>query len=155
MPSTERGGDGELTTEGRCLSCDPAFTCWLTLLTLPFYLVLTQILSQAFITLLICVAYDNLICMLVTVVVCWEGEAAVKSASINQDQKVSDFMREIWMLWKLIGYLISQWKRWRTQFACENVPRLLCLFTSSAAPVTLDWHAHMFEGKCNTNSANY
>lgn len=63
-----------------------------------FYLVLTHVFTQAFITLLICVAYYNLMCIMVTVVVCWEGEATVKSARINQDQKVSDSMREICML---------------------------------------------------------
>lgn len=91
--------------------------CLLNQLMLPFYLVWTQNLTQAFITRLICVSYSNLICILVNVVVCWEGEATVKSASINQDQKVCHFMREICVLWKLISSPISQWERWDTHFS--------------------------------------
>lgn len=72
MGSTEHRGGGELTA-GRFFSCDPPLlveSLGHIQLMLLFCLVLTQILTQTFITLQICVAYDNLMCILVTAVVC-------------------------------------------------------------------------------------
>lgn len=54
---TEKRGGGELTAEGRCVSCDPPLLVESINVALLF-----SLNTQAFITRLICVAYSNLIC---------------------------------------------------------------------------------------------